>query len=195
MMNKGKIALETQVSDIKENAKEELPAPGGIGMAVAVNWGLTVQIALTPILAIFGQSKLMKMPVFNSPIGNVLFLIIALLVACGFAWFGEMIRSGRNWARTIQIVISTLLSLVGIFNLFNLYYSITRGNFWPLVTEIILVIISPLIVWRMTRPSTARWFKLVTSVEARKRHGGKWMWFIILCSIIGGVLQTIAAMR
>lgn len=194
-MNKRKIALKTQVSDIKENAKEELPAPGGIGMAVAVNWGLTVQIALTPILAIFGQSKMIKMPVFNSPIGNVLFLIIALLVACCFAWFGEMIRSGRNWARTIQIVISTLLSLAGIFNLFNLYYSITRGNFWPLVTEIILVIISPLIVWRMTRPSTARWFKLVTPVEARKRHGGKWVWFIILCSIIGGVLQTIAAMR
>jgi hypothetical protein len=190
--------LKTQTSNVKENATEELLAPGGIGMAVAVDWGLTVQTVLTPVFALFShsnQANMMKMAGPNSTIGNILFFVVALLAACVFAWFGEMVRSGRNWARIIQIVVSVLLSLAGIVGLINLYQSIAVGNFWPIVAEIILVIISPLIVWRMTRPSTARWFKLVTPVEARKRHGGKWVWFIILCSIIGGVLQAIAAMR
>jgi hypothetical protein len=60
---------------------------------------------------------------------------------------------------------------------------------------VILVIFSPLIVWRLSRPSTARWFKNVTVAEARKRHGGKWVWFIALWAIVGGVLQTIVAMQ
>ncbi|MBO0796332.1 MAG: hypothetical protein J2P36_36030, partial [Ktedonobacteraceae bacterium] len=68
-------------------------------------------------------------------------------------------------------------------------------NFWPIVTEIILVIISPLIVWRLSRPATARWFKSVSVTEARRRHGGSWVWFIALWAIVGGVLQTLAAMN
>ena len=187
--------METQTSEIRENAIEELPSPGGIGMAVAVDWGLCVQIALMPVFALFGQSKMMKMTGSSALIGTILFFVVALLAACLLAWFGEMIRSGRNWARIIQIVASSLLSLAGIYGLINLYHSITIGNFWPLVTEIILAIISPLIVWRMTRSSTAHWFKLVTPAQARTRHGGKWVWFIILFSIIGGILQTIAATR
>lgn len=159
-------------------------------MAVAVDWGLAVQIFLMPILSVFSPSNhQMKIPG-----GPVLFFVVAWLFACLFVLFGEMVRRGRNWARWIQIVFSTLLSLGGIASLVNLYHSITVGNFWPLVSEIILVIISPLIVWRMTRPTTARWFKTVTVAEASKRHGGRWVWFIALYAIIGGILQTLAVM-
>jgi len=35
----------------------------------------------------------------------------------------------------------------------------------------------------------------VTSSEARKRHGGAWPWLILIWSIVGGVLQAIAATR
>lgn len=185
---------ETQVSEKRATASGDLPAPGGIGMAVAIDWGLTVQTLLTPILALFRPSSQMIPPGFNRPPGNILFFLIALVFACIFVLFGEMLRRGHNWARWIQIIFNAVLSLAGLVSLYSLYQSIKSGNFWPLVTEIILVIISPLIVWRLTRPSTARWFKAVTVSEARRRHGGRWVWFIALFAIIGGVLQTFAAM-
>lgn len=182
------------MSEERETAGETLPAPGGIGMAVAVDWGLAVQILLTPIIAVFSQSNQIKISGLNSTLGMVLFFVVAVIFACVCIFFGEMLRRGRNWARWIQMVFSTLLSLAGIASLLNLYQSIKGGHFWPLITEIILVIISPLIVWRLSRSSSARWFQTVTVAEASKRHGGKWVWFIALCAIVGGVLQTIAAM-
>lgn len=185
--------METQESTIK--AAKELPAPQGIGMAVAIDWGLATQTALMPIYALFSQSSFIKIPGLNPTLSIVLLFVIAWPVACGFAFFGEMIRSGRNWALRIQIVASALLSLAGIFSLLNLYQSIKVGNFWPLIAEVILVVFSPLVVWRLSRPSTVRWFKVVTASEARKRHGGTWVWFIALWGIVGGVLQTIASMH
>lgn len=187
---------ETQASEGLEIAPEALPAPQGIGMAVAIDWGLAVQTALMPIIfTFFSRSNPMRIGGLTPILGTVLLFVIAWLVACGFALFGEMVRRGRNWTRWIQIVANALLSLAGIFSLINLYQSIKTGNFWPLVTEVILVIISPLIVWRLSRPATARWFKQVTVAEARKRHGGTWIWFIALWAIVGGVLQTLATMQ
>jgi hypothetical protein len=187
--------LDTQEPVIRETAIKELPAPQGIGMAVAFDWGLAVQIALVPIFTLFNQSILAKVPGLNPTVGIVLLFVIAWPLACFLVLFGEMIRSGRNWAIKIQIVANALLSLVGIISLTNLYGSIQVGNFWPLVTEVILVIFSPLIVWRLSRSSTAHWFKVVTPAEARKRHGGTWIWFIAMWAIVGGVLQTIASMK
>ena len=187
---------ETQKPKATENALEELPAPQGIGMAVALDWGLAVQIFLTPItVTFFNLPAEAKIPGVNPTLGNVLLFVLAWPVAIGMILFGEMVRRGRNWARKIQVVANALLSLVGIVQLYSLYQSIKGGNFWPLVPEIILVIFSPLIFWRLTRLSTARWFKTVTVAEARKRHGGAWPWFIAIWAIVGGVLQTIAAMR
>ena len=187
--------METQESIVGETAVKELPAPQGIGMAVAFDWGLAVQTALIPIFILFNQSSLPRIPGLNPTLGIALLFVIAWPVACGLALFGEMIRSGRNWALRIQIVANALFSLIGIISLINLYQSITVGNFWPLVTEVILVIFSPLIVWRLSRSSTAYWFKVVTAREARKRHGGTWVWFIALWGIVGGILQTIASMK
>jgi hypothetical protein len=186
---------ESQESGGIATAAKELPPPQGIGMAVAFDWGLTVQIFLTPIIAtVLGQSSPVKIPGDHPILSKVLFFIIAWPIACIPALLGEMIRRGRNWALRIQLVANVLLSLVGIFSLVNLYRSIRAGSFWPLVTETILVIISPLIVWRLSRPATARWFKTVTVAEARQRHGGMWVWFIALWAIVGGVLQTVAGM-
>ncbi len=193
--NEGQITLnETQASEKIKTAPGELPAPGGIGMAVAIDWGLTVQTLLTFILSFFRPSNQMIPPAFNRFPGTILFFVVALLFACIFVLLGEMLRRGHNWARWIQIIFNAVLSLAGLASLYSLYQSIKTGHFWPLVTEIILVIISPLIVWRLTRPTTAHWFKAVTVSEARRRHGGRWVWFIALFAIIGGVLQTFAAM-
>ena len=195
-IKKGKAALkESQESGGIATAAKELPLPQGIGMAVAFDWGLTVQILLTPIIAtVLDQSSPVKIPGHNPILSKALLFIIAWPLACIPALLGEMIRRGRNWALRIQIVANVLLSLVGIFSLVKVYRGVRAGNFWPLVTEAILVIISPLIVWRLSRPATARWFKTATVAEARQRHGGMWVWFIALWATVGGVLQTVAAM-
>ena len=196
----GTIEGKTTLKDIQEPETTEIAdtsvqSPQGIGMAVAFDWGLAVQILATPFFTLFGQNTLMKSAGLNSTPAIVLFFIFAILVAGGLVLFGEMIRNGRNWARRIQIVANILLSLVGLFSLIHLYQSVRVGNFWPLVTEVILVIFSPLIVWRLSRPVTARWFQTITAPEARKRHGGRWVWFIALWAIVGGLLQAIAAMK
>ncbi len=181
---------------IDDTDAEALPSPQGIGMAVAFDWGLAVQVFLTPFVYVFiNPSAGFKIPGINSTLGNVLLFVLAWPVALGLALFGEMIRRGRNWALRIQIVANALLSIVGIVSLINLVQSIKARNFWPLVTEVILVIFSPLIVWRMSRSSTARWFKRVTVAQARKRHGAVWGLLIAIWAIAGGVLQTIAAMK
>ncbi len=187
---------EIQVSEGNENKQQELPAPKGIGMAVALDWGLAVQILLTPIVStFFSPYTSTRLPIPHSPSGSVLFFVIAWPLACLPAYFGEMVRRGRRWTLWIQIVANALLSLGGLLALVRLYQSVRVGNFWPLVTEVILVIISPLIVWRMSRPSTVRWFQTVSVADARKRHGGRWVLFIALWAIVGGILQTIAAMK
>ncbi|GLV56660.1 hypothetical protein KDH_34990 [Dictyobacter sp. S3.2.2.5] len=180
--------METQKSMGTKAPDNKTTAPQGIGMAVAFDWGLAVQILFTPVyLLVFHPS--------NTRISGILFFIIALIVACLPALFGEMVRSGRDWARRIQIVANIVLSLGGLISLVNLYQSARIGNYWPFVTEIILLIFSPLIVWRLSRPVTAQWFKTVTTREARRRHGGIWIFFIILWALAGGILQTFAALR
>ena len=174
----------------------EQPAPQGIGMAVAFDWGLTVQILLTPILTtFFGNSNGYALPVGNPLLKNVLSFVIAWPVAIGIAFFGQSLRLGRRWTRKIQIGVNALLTLVGIASIISLFQGIRAGNYWPLVPAVLLLIVSPLIAWRLSRPASARWFATVTKAEARKRHGGAWGWLIALWAIVGGVLQTIASMR
>jgi len=186
---------EAQETEGQDLARKELPAPQGIGVAVAIDWGLAVQTFLTPIIAIIHPSSQFRIAGLDSTLSLVLLFVIAWLFAGVCVLFGEMLRRGHNWIRWIQIVFNALLSLAGLAALPSLYQNMTTGHFWSLVSEIILVIFSPLVVWRLSRPATGRWFKTISVAEARQRHGGKWVWFIALWAIVGGVLQTLAAMN
>ena len=176
--------------------QEELPAPQGIGMAVAFDWGLAVQVLLTPVLTtFFGFPSSYKLPGVSESLGTILSFVISWPIALGIAMFGEAIRRGRNWARLIQVGANALLTLAGIGSLVSVYKGIKTGNFWPTYTALLLLVVSPLITWRLSRPATRRWFKNVNVAEARRRHGGSWGWFIAIWAIVGGVLQTIAALK
>ena len=188
-------------SEPVESPTAKKPAPQGIGMAVAFDWGLTVQLLAGPLLPLvlrnltgsgFVQLPTSMLKLSPVPAAFVTFLI-SLPFAAGFAVFGEGIRRGWRWTRPVQIVFNTLLILLGIFTLRDAWEGSKVGNFWPAYSSVLLLVISPLIAWRLSRLATARWFKTVTSDEARKRHGGLWPWLILLWGFIGGLLQAIAA--
>lgn len=192
---KEKLLKETQEPDTQnEERKEELPSPQGIGVAVAIDWGLAVQMFLAPFLPIlFNRPSLPFLP--TTPVGTVLFFFLGWFAAGILVLFGEMVRSGRNWARIIQIIASVAFALSGLITLGQVYQSVRVGDFWPIITEVILLIFAPLVAWRLSRPRTARWFQAISPAQARKRHGGSWVWFIALWALVGGVLQTIASIK
>src|SRR5690348_7293111 len=102
--------------------KQPGPGPQGIGMAVAFDWGLAVQILVTPLLPLFlpntGFFKAFKL----SP---ALTVIVSFLISLPFvalvAVFGEGIRRGWRWTRPIQIVFNSLGFLAGFATLPGLW--------------------------------------------------------------------------
>lgn len=163
-------------------------------MAVAFDWGLAVELLLIPILTVFwGSPFLSKQPPTSSKFTLIFTFLFSWIFAALFGIFGEGVRRGWRWTRPVQIVGNTLGFLGGIALLIQLVNNIKAGNYWSLVPTSILFIISPLIAWRLSRPETGIWFKSVTSQEARKRHGGSWVWWIALWSTIGGTLVALGA--
>jgi hypothetical protein len=165
--------------------------PKGIGMAVAFDWGLAVQLLVTPFLPLLlGSFKHAR----NSPtIVSVLLSLLMLLVPAAICVvFGEGVRRGWRWTRFVQIGVNALGFLGGFFSLFSSIPRFQHGNYWSLTTVIILLIFSPLIAWRLSRSETAQWFAQVSSTDARKRHGGMWPFYIALWALVGGVLQALA---
>ncbi len=185
---------ETLQTNSTENNAEKLPAPKGIGMAIAFDWGLTVELLLIPILMVFlGSPVFSKQTPMASKFTIIFTFLISWIIAALFGIFGEGVRRGWRWTRPVQIVGNTLGFLGGFVLLVQVVNNIKIGNYWTLVPAFILLIISPLIAWRLSRPETARWFKAVTSLDARKRHGGSWVLWIALWSIIGGTLVALGS--
>lgn len=194
--NREPILKETIQSASAENFAEQLPAPKGIGMAVAFDWGLTVQLFVMPILTIFlGTSAFSKPSTSGSKFIFILSLLFSWIFAALFGVFGEGIRRGWRWTRLVQVVGNTLGFLGGLALLIQLMHGFKLSNYLSLVPTFILLVISPLIAWRLSRPETARWFKNVTSQEARKRHGGTWVLWIALWSIVGGILVALSSLH
>jgi Kef-type K+ transport system membrane component KefB len=187
---------ETLLSTDDTPAPKKADAPQGIGMAVAYDWGLTVQLFVTPLFNLyFGLSANAKSLNLNPTLVNVLLFVVLWPMAFVIALYGNAVRSGREWARKMQVIANILLSVGGIFSVISLVQGIKSGDYWPVVPTFLLLVISPIIAWRLSRPVTARWYKTVTVQEARKRHGGIWVFFIALWAIVGGILQALATIK
>ena len=185
--------LKETTTATEDTAKET--GPQGIGMAVAFDWGLSVQLLATPFLALVpGMSSPFNRLNLNPTLNTIVSTLIVLPFAALIAIFGEGIRRGWKWTRPMQIVFNALGFLGGLATLVNVWQSSKQGNYWPVVTAVILLIFSPLIAWRLSRPRTARWFATVKSIDARRRHGGAWPFLIAIWALVGGVLQAIAAL-
>lgn len=186
--------LDPNESALDDTSSEPAATPQGIGMAVAFDWGLAAQILVTPVvMQVLGRPSLLKQ--FSPLVATLLSTLLALPFATLLAFFGEGIRRGWKWTRPLQLGFNALLFLAGFASLYNLWQNSKQGNYWPAVTTVILLIFSPLIAWRMSRPTTARWFATVKSEDARKRHGGAWPFLIGIWAIIGGILQALAALN
>lgn len=194
-----------EITEFAEDASsaavaEKLPAPKGIGVAVAFDWGLTVQLLVMPFLPLlfggpnplFGESSPLKQFHLSTGVSTLVSFFVSLPFAILIAIFGEGIRRGWRWTRPIQVVVGVLGFVGGFFSLVTLWQGMKRGSYWSLTTVVILLIFAPLIAWRLSRPETRRWFAAVTSAQARQRHGGTWPLQIGVFALIGGVLQALA---
>ncbi len=170
------------------------PGPQGVGMAVAFDWGLATQILVMPIVTLLlGRPGMFKQ--FNPTVGTLLGTLITLPFAALLAIFGEGVRRGWRWTRLVQLIANALLFVVGLVAIPGAWTGAKQGNYWPLVTEVILLIFSPLIAWRMAGKRSKRWYDTVRSAVARRRHGGAWPFLIGIWAVVGGILQAIAALN
>ncbi|HEY7355285.1 MAG TPA: hypothetical protein VH590_02430 [Ktedonobacterales bacterium] len=163
--------------------------PGGIGTGVAFDWALAVQIVTEGVFFLLGVGPGSMMA--GQPFPARLTLALVSLPAAALVFTqGEALRRGRRVARIIQIVANALLPIVGLVNLPGLIQSLQAGHLGSLVVELVLLVVSPLIVWLLTRKRTRVWFASATSAEARARHSGRWLFWIALYAIVGGLAVT-----
>ena len=168
--------------------------PQGVGMAVAFDWGLAVQILVTPVVSLLlGMPGMFKQ--FGPIVGTLLSTLVSLPFAALLAVFGEGIRRGWRWTRPVQAIANTVLFIVGLVLIPTVINGIKHGNYWPIVTDVILLVFSPLIAWRMFGKRSKLWYNTVSSAVAQKRHGGAWPFLIGVWAAIGGILQAIAALN
>ena len=165
--------------------------PGGIGTGVAFAWALSVQTVINAVSFVpgVGPGALLA----GQPIGLRLAAALLGVVFAGVVFTqGEALRRGRRVAWIIQIAANALLVLFGLTVVPGAVTSLGKGRVGDLVVAVVLLIVSPLIVWLLTRKRTRAWIASVSSAEARARHGGTWLLWIALWAIIGGTAIAFA---
>jgi hypothetical protein len=165
--------------------------PRGIGTGVAFDWALAVQLLTDAGLAAFGvlPTTGRQMSAGARPPLVAGLLVAAALVAAQ----GEALRRGRRVAWLLQVAFNTLLVLDGLAELPRTITALQVGHVGQLLREVVLLVVSPLLVWLLTRPDTRTWVKTTTASAASARHGGRWIVWIAGCAVIGGVAIAFAS--
>jgi hypothetical protein len=160
--------------------------PAGIGTAVAFDWALAAQIVILGLAVLvgagpgsFGAGRPIALRVLAAALS-------VALAALPFA-LGEAMRRGWRVAWVVQLVFNSLLPLTGLTQIPAAIDALGHGQFGLLVREVVVLLVSPLIVWLLTRPRTRERLARTTSAEARARHGSaRWLISIAVFAIIGG---------
>ncbi len=161
--------------------------PRGIGTAVVFDWALATQTALGAVfiaLAVGPNSDTASL----STAQRLGMALVFLAVAVGTAAFGEAMRRGVRLVWMAQIVINALLFFIGVHDIPATLQSVKDGHWGLFAHTFVLLIISPVLAWMLTRKPTREWVAHTTRAEARKRHGGKWVVYIIIWAIICGAI-------
>jgi hypothetical protein len=166
-------------------ASSEAPGPRGIGTAVAIDWGLTVEFLTFVVLVAVGSVP--RTAGLTTPGLRIAAMFGALVAAALFFALGEALRRGRRLAWMLQVGFNVLLLPAGVFLLVGAISDLVHGRVPTVSSTIILVVINPIVVWLLTRPSTRAWTQTTTAQEAAARHGGTWLLWIGLLALAGGV--------
>lgn len=185
-------ALATEQNTNKSEIQNQPAAAGaikprGIGTAVVFDWALAAQTAITVPFVALGVgigSDAARL----STAGRLGTALVFLAVAVGAAVFGEAMRRGVRPVWIAQIIINAGLTLLGIHDIPATLQSVQSGRLGLLIHTLVLLVISPVIAWMLTRKSTRDWIAHTTRAEARRRHGGRWLVYIITYAIISGAI-------
>jgi uncharacterized membrane-anchored protein YitT (DUF2179 family) len=184
------LAAEQNINQAEIQAQPEAARdfkPRGIGTAVVFDWALAAQIVFGAVFAALGVG--IGSATANISTAGRLGVALGLLGgAAGVAAFGEAMRRGVRPIWMAQIGINALLFFVGARDIPATIQSVKDGHLGLLVHTFVLLIISPVIAWMLTRKATREWIAHTTRAEARRRHGGRWLVYIITYAIISGAI-------
>lgn len=173
------------------NASQARPAadaePRGGRIGVAFDWGFGVQMAAVGLLTLAG------VPNNGVTVPRLLGLLPLAGAAAAYAQ-GEALRRGNGLAWWVQVIGNSALTVAGLGSLVVLPRQLAAGHYGFLYTVVLLLVVSPLEVWLLTRPGSRRWYGSVNPDEARARHSGAWMTGTVAWAVVCGLLQTAAGL-
>lgn len=170
-----------------ENARQT--GPHGVGMGVAFDWSLAMQLLIMApfLIAGSGPGAAVAQMSRTARIG-----LGSAAAAVAPVALGESVRRGNRYGWLLQIAFNSLLPISGLLAIPDTISTLRHGHFGDLVRTFVLLIISPLIVAQLTRLASRAWFGHVASAEAQARHGGWWIAGIVAWSIAGGAAIAFA---
>ncbi len=169
---------------------EREPGPKGVGLAVGLLWGVSVQLVAQ------GSSLLSRSDVFASSGGERTVSGVGAFAAAVLAFsFGELVRRGVGRTRRLVVVLGLILTVFGAASLPGTVRDISHGFFWSAVPTAILITIAPLMALWMHSARSRRWFDSVTRDAARRRHGGLWIATLAVVAVGSGLLVAYAEAR
>lgn len=160
--------------------------PRGVGMGVAFDWALVAQLVVVAPFVALGIGPGDAFARF-SPAARLAAALATVVAALPCAIAGEALRSGHPLMRRLQIAGNLLLALYGITGIPAAAGDLRHAHFGGAVRTVVLLGVSPVIVWLLTRPQTRQWFEATTTAQARARHGGWWIAGILIWALAGGV--------
>jgi len=162
--------------------------PRGLGSAVAFDWALTAQMLFTALAYLFGVGPGTQFGQITIGLRLGAAFVLLIPAAITFA-LGEAVRRGWRPAWLFQIVLNAGVILIGLVGLPGVVGEVAHGQHGfisDVVREIVLLVVSPIIVYLLTRPQTRAWIAQHTVAEAILRHSDWWLVQVAIFAILGG---------